>query len=482
MTGQARPIRSTRPERTPCLLSLSMSAPTTDTVPAQHESQVDPTPAIDPSGSSRQTPIARAGARFWTVFASHITIDLFPMFLFSLGPALKARLMLSDHQYAVFFAIGPIISGLSQPMFSWISDRYDTRLLGPMGLTVAALSICSIGFAHEFWQLITLQIIGMVGVGVYHPIGSAIAGRLSRGAMSRFGSLRRARGIGLSIFFTGGMIGGFLGPFIASGINASPRMGMEWLLIIAAPSLLVGWALWIATRHVPHRALAPTVHHHEDSAASHHAMTRRQWRTIWLLFAINSCRFTTNVGLFFLFTRWAMQQVADGDQASLLSARLFAASTLGMAAAGLLSGWVIPAGKEKLPFIALSILIAPLVAIMPFVGWWPMLACAFLAALGYFMPVPPAIGLAQRLLPHATGFTGSILMGCGWAISALGPLGLGWLIAGENAQWFREVLGVTGLELGFLAAAVLLVAAGVLSLWLPQDLLESSAHQEDANG
>lgn len=457
-----------------------MSAAPTDTVLVQPEEQSDPNPAIEPSSAQRPGDIARAAVRFWTVFISHITVDLFPMFLISLGPALKARLILSDQQYAIFFAIGPIISGLSQPMFSWISDRYNTRLLGPLGLCIAAISVCSIGFAQEFWQLLTLQIIGMIGVGIYHPIGSAVAGRLSGAAMSRFGSPRRARGVGLSIFFTGGMIGGFISPYIASGINASPAMGMKWLLIIAAPALIIGWALWIATRRVPHRAKAITIVHHNDSAAAaHNAATRRQWRMIWLLFAINSCRFTTNVGLYFLFTKWAILRVADGDKASLLSANLLAASTLGMAAAGLLSGWIIPAGKEKRPFIFLSLAIAPFVAIMPFVGWWPMLACAFIAALGFFMPVPPAIGLAQRLLPQSTGFTGSILMGCGWAISALGPLGLGWLIADGHALWLRDLLGVSGLELGFFAAAALLAAAGLLSCLLPKDLLEAAARHED---
>jgi len=459
-----------------------MSATPTGTVLEQPGVINEPDAASGVIPAPNAAPLSRVGARYWTVFVSHIIVDLFPMFLLSLGPALKARLLLDDQQYAIFFAIGPVISGLSQPLFSWISDRYNTRVLGPLGLCVAALSICSIGFAQEFWQLVALQIIGMTGVGIYHPIGSAVVGRLSRGAMARVGSPRHARGIGLSIFFTGGMIGGFIGPFIASGVNASPRMGMKWLLIVAGPSLLVGWALWIATRHVPHTTQAPRPAASEESDQPDTAENRRRWRTVWLLLAINSCRFTTNIGLYFLFTRWAILHIADGDRASIISGRLLSASTLGMAAAGLTGGWIIAAGKEKKPFILISLITAPVVAVMPFVGYDLMLVGAFIAALGFFMPVPPAIGLAQRLLPHATGATGSLLMGCGWAISALGPLGLGWLIAGNHAQPLRDLLGMTGLELGFLAAAIVLVVAGILSCFLPADLLESSAHHEDHPG
>ncbi|MCB9837772.1 MAG: MFS transporter [Phycisphaeraceae bacterium] len=467
-----------------------MSVTATEQVLEQPGIDNEPT---DPAGAGAPTPpapLTHAARRYWAVFLSHITIDLFPIFLVSLGPALKARLLLSDEQYAVFFAISPIISGLSQPLLSWISDKYNTRILGPLGLIVAALSICSIGFAQEFWHLIALQVIGMTGVGVYHPVGSAVAGRLSRAAMSRFGSARRARGIGLSIFFTGGMIGGFTGPFIASSINASPRLGMPWLLLVAAPAVLVGWAMWIAIRRVPHRSGRPVVEDHPEAAAAGAADLRRRWRAVWLLLAINSCRFTANVGLYFLFTKWAMLQIvgggalrtltqAEGDAASVLSSRLVSASTLGMTAAGLLAGWVIPAGREKKPFLWISLASAPFIALMPWVGWWPMLCCAFVAALGFFMPVPPAIGLAQRLLPHATGFTGSILMGCGWAISSLGPLGLGWLIARDHAMWLRQALGMNGIELGFGAVSLLLVAAGVLSLLLPNELLEATAHHED---
>lgn len=465
-----------------------MCPPATDAVLEQHdecrtpevipsEPMCAPIPEVVSAPAPGMASLSRPGARFWVVFISHITVDLFPIFLVALGPALKARLLLSEQQYAIFFAISPVISGLSQPMFSWISDRYNTRLLGPLGLTVAALSICSIGFAQNFWQLLALQVIGMTGVGVYHPIGSAVAGRLSRGAMSNIGSARRARGIGLSIFFTGGMLGGFFGPLIASSINVS--FGMPWLLVLALPSVLIGWAMWIATRRVPHRSPKPVIDPNAEDAHQSAAEIRRRWRAVWLLLAINSFRFTTNVGLYFLFTQWAMLQIADGDEASVLSSRLISASTLGMAAAGLLSGWVIPAGKEKIPFVAISFLMAPAVAIMPWVGLWPMYACAFGAALGYFMPIPPAIGLAQRLLPHATGFTASLLMGCGWAISALGPLGLGWLITSDRVEGLRGLLGVSGVELGFLTASLLLVMAGLLSLLLPSDLLEATAHHED---
>jgi len=453
-----------------------MSAHPTGTV-LEQPAQTMRAPDIPPPPGALRKPIARAGLRYWTVFGSHVLVDLFPIFLFTLGPALTARISLTPGQYAAYFALGPIVSGVSQPLFSWISDRYNTRLLGPAGLALASVCVCSVGFVENFWQLVALQIVGMTGVGVYHPIGSAVAGRLSRDAMTRFGSPRRARGLGLSIFFTGGMLGQTISPFIASRINIT--LGMEWLLLVAAPSLVMAWLLWIATRRVPHRALKPVVVDPLADAQTDRAPTSRQWRTVWLLLVINSCRFTTNIGLFFLFTQWAMARLGAGDDATALSAKLIGASTFGMAVGGLASGWVITAGREKTPFILLGFASAPLIALMPWMGFWPILISALVVAVGYFMPVPASIGLAQRILPHATGTTGAMLMGCGWTISALGPLGAGWIIAGDNTRAIQQALGLSGIELGFIAIALVMAASSLLSLFLPRDLLESSAHLED---
>ncbi len=49
-----------------------------------------------------------------------------------------------------------------------------------MGLAIGALCIGSIGLAQNFWQLIALQIVGVIGAGMYHPISTALAGREGR--------------------------------------------------------------------------------------------------------------------------------------------------------------------------------------------------------------------------------------------------------------------------------------------------------------
>ena len=111
--------------------------------------------------------------KYWILVSSHFLVDFYPFFVFSLAATLRASLTLSEYQITLVQAISPIISGIVQPLFAWIGDKHNTRLFGPLGLLIGAICIGAIGFATEFWQLLVLQLIGVAGIGIYHPIASA---------------------------------------------------------------------------------------------------------------------------------------------------------------------------------------------------------------------------------------------------------------------------------------------------------------------
>ncbi len=123
------------------------------------------------------TIVRQARFDFWVITSSHALVDVFPMFITSLMIVLQARLALTGWQETVVWVATPVFSGLFQPLFAWLGDRYDTRLAGPAGLAVAAVCIGSIGFAQNFWQLLALQIVGVIGVGMYHPAAAAVRPR-----------------------------------------------------------------------------------------------------------------------------------------------------------------------------------------------------------------------------------------------------------------------------------------------------------------
>lgn len=421
-------------------------------------SGADPAPASPPAAT-------RAAARYWTVVTSHFIIDLYPMFFVALVAALQARLGLTELQAALIISFNGVISGITQPISAWVGDRLNTRVFGWLGLAAAGLAVSSIGWAQNYTQLLALQIIGMTGVGVFHPIASALAGRLGRdGLHSRFGG-RSARGMALAIFFAAGVgAGGFAGPLIATRINAVGPNGMQWLSVMAVPGVIGAAALWIATRRVPHREAAHLSR--ADGALSSVASERARWFAVGLLYISNALRFTVNLGLFYLYKRWAETQLAADASAAAVSnlhAEILAVSQIGMGISAIVIGRRLAPGRERGLMISTGLVTAPFIALMPVLDGWMMLAAASVVAFGFFGVIPTSISLAQRLLPHATGLTAGILMGGGWAVAAGGPV-----LAERVADAF-------GLDIAFLLFAGFMAAAGGVSALLSRRLIRAAA-------
>jgi len=392
---------------------------------------------------------------YWVVAVSHLVADMYPPFVTALAASLEANLSLSARQVALLFALSPIVSGLTQPIFAHVTDRLDTRVCGPLGVGLCAVFLSSLGFARSFEELVLLQVVGMAGVGMLHPVMAALAGELGAvGMRRRAGS---ARGFALSVFFAMGMAGGVVGPIVATRVNE--HLGMRWLALAAAPGLLCA-ALLLAARKTPHRQQPSTAPRQRRGGR----VDRTDALAIAALFVSNALRFTVNIGLWYCFMQWAKTQRADADAASSLAGDVIASAQLGMGLTALAFGLIVRTGREK-PALALSgLLTAPAVALMAWAPSGAMHLLAFVAAAGFFGMAPQAIAAAQRLLPASTGLAGAIMMGCGWFISALGP---------EIAKATIERTG--SLAWAFGVMALLLAAAGLAALAIPSRALRRSA-------
>jgi len=446
-----------------------------------------PTPSVLSESS-----IARASdkVRFRVLCASHAVIDVFPIFFTTLAWALQNRLTLTDAQYAWIFIAGPIFSGMTQPLFAWLTDKHDTRLCGPIGLIVGAVCISSIGFATNFWQLFVLQAVGVMATGMYHPICTALAGQLG----TRF--LRNGRGQAIGLFIASGMVGQAIGPRIAAWINAmNGGTGMPWLVVLIPPAILMAAILHAYTRRVGHRH----GNHHEIRASMSRTDSNRRWLVISLLTAQNSLRFTTNVGLFAMFNVWAMSKLlantyptndARAAAASALTSELASVLTIGMGITVILGGRMVKRGNERLPLFVFSIFGAIGTALMGYLGNWgvahighgsptfvaliPMHLASVLSTMGFFATFPIATSLAQRLQPAHTGLVTSLMMGVGWGVSAAAaPLAK--VFFGGVAMAKAPALSPERINAGFLGFAALLLVAGALTLFIPRAMVKAAA-------
>ena len=416
-------------------------------------------------------------ARLWTTVVIHGVVDFFSYLLIPLMPLLIARLELSTGQTAAILALGALASGLVQPAVAWLSDRFETRWLGTLGLIAAVIVYSLMGYATSFGQLMLIQAVGAAGVGAFHPVAAAVVGQLSAAR----------RSLGVSIFFLGGMIGGITGnisaPYYAKFLGLP---ALVWLII---PGLIAGACLASAIHSVPHRHAAA----HSDHAALPAAERRWRWAAIWLLYAGNVLRFGVNAALVHLMIEWTRRFVAAADRidlaaaspdalhalgmrATALNGPMQAAMQIGMGAAGISAGWLIRPGRERRALILIpcwgALAIAAIAATNRYlVGTDSLHASAVplvflltvMAGIGFGGVLPVTISLSQRLLPHRTSLASGLMMGGAWAVGAGGP---------PLAARLTERLGIDG---AFLVMGGLLLVAGLIAIAIPGWLIRKAS-------
>lgn len=416
--------------------------------------------------------------RFWALNASHAVIDVFPIFVTSLMLVLENRLSLSAAQVGVLYMITPIFSGSLQPFFAWLTDKYDTRICAPFGLALGATCLCSIGLAQNFWQVVVLIMLGVIGTGMYHPTGAALAGQLGGRA------LRHGRAWALALFFAAGMVGQAIGPIVCTRINY--LFGLEHLLWLVPPSLVVAVGLHLVVRRAGHRH----DNHRELHAAIPPDEARARWWAVSLLMTQNCLRFIVNIGMLVMFNVWAASVITtDPARAANLSGNLAAAMTVGMGVTGLFVGRMVRPGREKSPLVSLSIVGAIFVAVSGAAGYagvdmangawwalWPMYVVVALTALGYGATIPMSIALAQRLLPGRTGLASSLMMGLGWSVSALAPVIAPLFLGGVSIKEAPS-LPHWRIDVAFVCFGALLLVAGALAAAMPGALLRKIADE-----
>ena len=175
-------------------------------------------------------------ALFSSVALSHFMVDVFN----SSRPVLLTYLGLSETQIAWISTIYIWASALTQPFFGWLSDRVGPRWLAAGGVLWMTVFFSGAVYFPGEGGLICL-IIAALGSSSFHPVGTAQATLQGRN------HLAGRQTTAVSLFFTAGQIGHFIGPIITGLILA--RLGLHWLLILSIVSIPIGLSLAYQLRH-----------------------------------------------------------------------------------------------------------------------------------------------------------------------------------------------------------------------------------------
>jgi len=402
--------------------------------------------------------ISNRARRLATVIASHPVVDTYSNFMAPLIGILLIRCDLTARQEASLIGISSLSAGLAQPVFAFLADRLDTRVFAPLGLVAAAVCMSSIGMAQNYGTLVVLIVIGMGGVGIYHPIAVASAGRLSG----------RRRTTGVTVFFACGMVGATIGPLVSTRLTALDN-GFMLLGLCMIPGILVAFILHRMIHDVPH---ASRQRGRPVERVSH---VRTRWFMMMLITIGNALRYSVNIALIYLYVQWAesataaqqtaMSAEAIASEASLLAGTLQASMMFGMGLGGLIVGTLATRRTEIALFTIIPLLFAPTVAAFtvatPAFAW----LLAILAGIGFAAVIPVSISVAQRLLPHRASVASSLAMGVGWAVASLAP---------NLAQRGIERFGLTTT---FLITAGVLALSGIVSIPIRTRGLTDEPHE-----
>ena len=409
-------------------------------------------------------------ATFYLILAGHFAVDTYSALVPAILNKLELRFSLSNSDSAWLLAVGSLCSGLAQPLFGWFGKRVNTVIFIGVGILLAAICIPLIEIVGTRHQLFRTYMIGMVGVGIFHPV-----------AASAIGSIKPdKRSVAISWFFVAGMMGGItgalLGPLL---ITQQIKLFSEFqffgirvnqFVALAIPGLLVvGPVLYVTKRQQQINQKRRMLQVEHTSAAQ----AKVPYRSLSLLYLSAVIRFFVNVALIYLYVRLAARHfeiqasaglvdVAEtGDRATQLTGRLQAFMIAGMAIGGLAAGFLVRPGNEKLPLMLVPMVFAPVIALIPYQspGFILPLFC-LLAGMGFASMVPVTISLAQRLLPQNTSLASGMMLGGAWAFAMAGP------------PFASMLISNFGIHFAFLAIASLL---GVTALViLPADFSEES--------
>ena len=383
------------------------------------------------------------------ILLGHFIVDTYSSIVGPLIGVIENEYGMLPQWAALLLGLGSIVSGMSQPIFAWISDKTGSRSFGAIGIVLAALGIGLIGYSINIQMVFLMFSAGMIGVGMFHPIATARIGAIAGDQ----------RGFALSLFFVFGMAGFFVGSL--SGPN-----------LVASTNTLTSLAYFIIPGFLIATFFQATVNREMYGAAKSkiiepHQLGDYDWISIIMLYLSAVFRFFVNMALIYLLVRWVEHHVAtlhpelsDKEIASLaapIAGNANASMFLGQGIGGLLAGALIRHRHEKWPLILTPLTFAPFVYLISVCDPnWQGYACCFLAGTGFAAMTPITISVGQQLMPSHTRVASGLMLGGAWVFASLGP------------SVSQIILQQSGLKTAFLVTAGVLTLAGFSSIGIRQ--------------
>jgi FSR family fosmidomycin resistance protein-like MFS transporter len=353
--------------------------------------------------------------RLYPIALGHLTIELGNNYLPVIYPILITTLGLSYAQVGFITLVGTAGATLVQPLFGYLSDRWESRSIIISSVIWLATLMGLVGLTRNYWLLALLVGLGSLGSAAFHPAGASAIGSI---ATTR-------RGATLSIFSVSGTLGTALSPLLITATIS--WLGLPGTMLLIPIGLLMALLL--------HRQSGWGGNAGSGSALAEPQPAQGQPRPhngslIGLILVILAvmCRSWLQLSLVTYLPEWLRSQ-----------------------------GWSLAGSGQMLTTLLISISIGTLVGgtLSDRIGRWQVLALSlgllgpiqwffattnspaqvgFVVLIGILLGAsfPVTIIMAQETWPRGVGLASALAMGLGWLPGGIGASTTG-LVADQTS-------------------------------------------------
>jgi FSR family fosmidomycin resistance protein-like MFS transporter len=371
-------------------------------------------------------------AVFLIAFA-HLALELHHNFLPVVYPLLIERMGLTYSQIGILALSISLSGALTQPLFGYLSDRWDARLMMVGSIVWLGVGMGLVGVAAyytgQYWMLVLLIVLASFGSAAYHPAGAVLIPANTQ--PGRWGAA-------MSIFSVGGNLGSALSPLLVSA--GLLWFGLRGTAVLVPIALLIGGFLFsqIGLFALP-----------KHTAVESGERQYGSWLALALIVLIVAARSWFQGSLTTYLPEWLLSQGRPLESASSIFSVLLVSVSVGSMSGGTLSDRV-----GRVPIIVVSLgLLGPLHWLMLQTTGTVQLLCIGLIGVMIGATFPVTILMAQEIWPRATGLASSLVMGVGWLPAGIGSWVVGLiadrssLSAGLTTLIFVPLVGVTAVIL-----------------------------------
>lgn len=358
-----------------------------------------------------------------TLALGHFTVDMYSGMIPVLYPLFTDKFELSLSRVGFISLAYSGASSLSQPFFGHLADKRGTRFIG-LALMWTAMTYSFFGFAPTFETLLILAAFSGLGSGLYHPLGALNA----RAVIDE-----RARNTSMSLYVTGGTLGVAFGPLV--GALLTHFFGLHGTAAMILPGGSIAIVMLIQMKSISQRVIRPA-----KNAAS--GSSQVPVRTLAVVIAMMALRSWTISGLQNYVPSW----YKDLGYSSLFYGALVTTLLISTALGTVGSGSLADKHGRRFPIIVSAILSVPTILI--FAQYPGNYAFLWLALIGFLAAstMPLLLVIAQELMHGRAGMATGLVLGLGFACSAIGVPITGaiadhWGI--QNAMRGQAVIGLT---------------------------------------